>query len=194
MTSKPYIVQVVSPEEAAELIQKFKQGPENLNGRKSLMLAGVGVNLEGSFSLTARDAASGEIEWAHEDKNLITDFGRRVWADTRFSASVFISFSPSTEVPQSGRYSIPSDVTQCFSSGGFAPVNAPATHTKTWSTTFGTPGTTRTLGTIALCSATTEGNMGTKFVMAYALLTPPKTQTTTQTLEVVYKVSMNPIA
>lgn len=193
MTSKQYAVQIVSHAEAAELLQKFKQGPENLNGRTSLLLAGVGVNLEGSFSLTARDAASGEVAWAHEGKNLITDFGRRVWADNRFSTA-FLSFSPSTEVPQSGRYTLPSDVTQCFSSGGFAPTNAPATHTKTWATTFGTPGVTRTLGTIALCFASFDVNTGPKYIMAYALLTPPKTQTTTQTLEVVYKVSMNPIA
>lgn len=40
----------------------------------------------------------------------------------------------------------------------------------------------------------TDANVGVYGIAAYALLTPAKTQTTTQTLEVVYRISMSPIS
>ena len=194
MTDKKYDVQVVSPAEAQSLIQKFRASPENLNGRKSIMLSGESGTLVGEFSIVARDANSGEIVWQEEDKNLITDFGRRRWMEQRFQ-SAYIGFSPSSETPQSGRYTLSSTAAQCFSTSFLVtPANNSSTHTKTFSTTFGVPGVNRTLGTIALSSTTVDGNLGIRGVLAYSLLTPPKVQTTTQTLEVVYKVSMNPIS
>jgi len=192
MSDQPYRVEVVSPEETESLIRRFRNGPENLSGRRTLVMPG-GLELSGEFSLIARDAKSGAVEWEHADKNLITDAGRRNWMENRWS-SAYIAFAPSTEAPQSGRYSVASDGSQCFEAG-VTPSNAPATHTKTFSTTFSTPVSNMTLGTIFLLRGTGAiANKGVTEVAAFALLTPPKTQTTTQTLEVVYKVSMNPIA
>ena len=193
MSEKSYKVETVSPAQANALLRRMKSGPENLFGRSSISLDGL--EMVGEFSIIAKDVRSGEVEWEHSDKNLITDLGRRAWMEGRFSNCI-IAFSPSSEVPQSGRYSVGTDGTQCFASAGIAPTNAPATHTKTFSVTFGTPATTRTLGSIHLCrnSTAVETNKGIVQMMAFALLSPPKTQTTTQTLEVVYKVSMNPIA
>jgi hypothetical protein len=43
-------------------------------------------------------------------------------------------------------------------------------------------------------STNTDTLVGAYGIAAYALLTPAKTQTTTQTLEVVYRISMSPIS
>ena len=195
MSEQAYSVAVVSQAEADAFIRRLRNGPENLGGSRTMVLAG-GFELVGEFSLTARDARSGEVEWEHSGKNLITDFGRRIWQEARWHQSV-IAFSPSTQAPQSGRYSLGTDGTQCLASGALTSTNTPATHTKQYSTTFGTPAANRTLGTIALGRYTgtvASTNEGLMQLMAFALLTPPKTQTPPQTLEVVYKVSMNPIA
>lgn len=196
MSEQIYSVSVISPAEADAFLRRLKRGgPENLEGRRSMVLSG-GFELTGEFSLTARDARSGEVEWEHTEKNIITDLGRRTWQEARWHAAN-IAFAPSTQAPQSSRYSLGTDGTQCVESGAIAAVNTPATHTKQFSTTFGTPAANRTLATIVVGRYTGQVaylNEGVKQLMAFALLTPPKTQTTTQTLEVVYKVSMNPIA
>lgn len=187
MNDKPYSVETLSPAEAESVLRQH-------GNRRSLVLPG-GLELVGEFSLTARDVESGKIEWEHSDKNLITDYGRRMWMYGRWQ-SMAINFAPSLEVPHLGRYSVSTDSTQCVGSGWLTAVNTPATHTKTFSTTFGVPAANRTLGTIFLCYAGSgvTANKGVVNVAAFALLTPPRTQTTAQTLEVVYKVSMNPIA
>jgi len=192
--SDKYKVETVTKEQADAFLRGIRQ-PENPFKRPSPVTTD-GFELVGEFSLTARDVKSGEVEWEHSGKNLITDLGRRSWVFSRFNSMV-IMFAPSIEVPQSGRYSVVSDASQCFESADLTPSVAPATHTKTFSTTFNTPpASNRTLGTIALSYDTGSAfaDRGLIRVAAFALLTPAKTQTTTQTLEVVYKVSMNPIA
>jgi hypothetical protein len=185
MNEQSYKVELVPATEVETVLRQH-------GNRRSLVLSG-GFELVGEFSLTARNSESGEVEWEHADKNLITDYGRRWWMYAHWSNAA-ICFAPSLEVPQLGRYSISTDATQCVASWITA-VNTPATHTKTFSTTFGTPAANRTLGTILLCdSSPVTANKGVVTVCAFALLTPPKTQTTVQTLEVVYRVSMNPIA
>lgn len=188
-----YKVELLSPEQTDAFLQGRKPWENPFTKKPSAQVDGM--EIVGEFFLTAKDVKSGETEWEYSGKNLITDSGRRAWMETRFG-NLNVMFAPSTEVPVAGRSSIVTDATQAFESNGFVPSNAPATNTKTFSTTFGTPATTRTLGTIALgrVGGSYRANRGLFQMMAYALLSPPKTQTTTQTLEVVYKVSMNPIA
>lgn len=193
MSDKAYSVSLIGPEEADALLRRFKKGPARSNVR-TLVLAS-GLELVGEFSLQARDVESKEIEWEHSEKNLITDLGRRFWMDQHWN-NAYVGFAPSIEPPHIGRYSIGTDVNQVVATN-VAPTNNPATHTKSFSTTYGVPGTNRTLGMIALSYSGQNAvvtNVGLGYLISYALLTPPKTQTTTQTLEVVYKVSMNPIA
>jgi hypothetical protein len=188
-----YRVSTVSPEEAEELLRRLRAGgPTNKNARRSAILQG-GIEMKGSFELIARDAKSGEIEWAHAADNLITDFGRRAWMDMRFY-NLQIGFGASTETPTAARSALPGDSTQLFGSGNLTPSNNSVTNTKTLSTTFGTPANNRTLGTIWI-NRLNDGFLTGYHpgILAYALLTPPKTQTTTQTLEVVYKISISPI-
>lgn len=188
-----YKVDLLSPAQT-EAFLRNRKGWENPFTKKPSTRVDD-MEIVGEFFLTARDAKSGETEWEYSGKNLITDSGRRAWMEARFG-NLVLAFAPSVEAPLSGRSTLVTDAAQAFESGGIAPTNAPATNTKTFSTTFTSPPTTRTLGTIALgrTGGTWRTNRGLYTVMAYALLSPPKTQTTTQTLEVVYKVSMNPIA
>lgn len=193
MIEPTYKVDLIGPAEAEALLRQFRSGPGNSTS-KTITLSG-NLELAGEFSMQARDSRSGEVEWEHSQKNLITDFGRRYWMDGHWS-NAFVSFSPSIEPPLLSRYSTSTDVNQCVSSN-VTPTNNPATHTKNFSATYGVPGSNRTLGMIALGFANQNSvvaNVGLCYFISYALLTPPKTQTTTQTLEVVYKVSMNPIA
>lgn len=189
-----YKVSIPSPEEAEAALQRLRAGNAVRTTPRPELTLYEGVSLHGAFEITARDAKSGEVEWDYKGTNLITDFGRRYWMDARFS-TIQVGFAASTEPPTAARSAISGDINQIFASGNLSPSNNSVTHTKTVSTTFGTPASNRTLGTIFL-QRVNDGvvaQSGTRAVIAYALLTPPKTQTTTQTLEVVYKISMSPI-
>lgn len=193
MSSEAYKVSILGPEEAAEVMRRLRFGPDNKGNRREAVLCD-GFMLKGSFEMIAREVESGEVAWRHAAENLISDFGRRQWMDTRFS-TMRIAFSPSSEPPIPGRCSISCDPTQPVVSGNIAPTNDPSTHTKTLTATYTTPAANRTLGMIGLVPSNVNVNTlgGVSYLAAYALLTPPKTQTTTQTLEVIYKISMNPI-
>jgi hypothetical protein len=194
MTNHPgYQVQLLSPEETEQFLAAMRTSPELRSHRRTMVLSS-GLEVKGEFELIARDVRSDEIEWRHTQENLITDYGRRAWMDYRLS-TLRLAFAPSKETPQIGRTSLSTDPTQTIVSGNLTPSNNPATNTKTLSTTFGTPSANRTLGTIILGSinVSVNANIGYTSIVAYSLLTPPRIQTTTQTLEVVYKISMNPI-
>lgn len=191
----PYTVSVISPAEA-ELFLRAIKTPENKEFRRSLVLS-EGFEIRGDFSVIARDSRSQEIEWKVDQPNLLTDFGRRAWVDYKLT-SLRIGFCPSTESPNPGRYSISTDpsANASFVSANLSSTVAPTTYTKTMSVTFGTPSANRTLGMIALIGTNhnTDTALGLQGVCAFSLLVPTKTQTTTQTLEVIYKISMNPIS
>jgi hypothetical protein len=193
--SQDYKIEILSPEEAERVLKKLDRSQIGKPLQRTMIIPGF--EIKGEFSLVARDAKSGEVEWEHYDENLITDLGRRFWMDNHFS-NMKLGFSPDTRTPSPNRFTSTTDPTQCFVSGGIAPANTPATHTKTLIyNPAGTPASNRTLGMIAVLSniATVLGtNMGLYTIAAYALLTPPRVQTTTQTLEVAYKISMNPIS
>lgn len=191
--SDSYKVESISNEEADAFLSRMRKGPEVGSARRSILVPGF--EIKGDFFLTARNEKTKEVEWEHSEKNLITDLGRRVWMANRWSGAS-IGFCPSIDTPQLSRYTLSTDGAQSFDSGNLTPSNASATHTKTFFTTFGVPGINRTLGTIAIgynAQTTTDANIGLIQLMSFALLVPPKTQTTVQTLEVVYRVSMNPI-
>lgn len=195
MNQNPYKVSLISPAEA-DLFLRSIRTPENKEFRKSLVLS-EGFELKGEFSLIAKNHLSQEIEWEVHQPNLLTDYGRRAWMDYRFS-SLRIAFCPSIEAPNPGRYSVSTDgsANASFVSANVTPTVAPTTYTKTISATFTTPSANRTLGMIALIGANVNADvtLGLVNVCAFSLLTPAKSQTTTQTLEVIYKISMNPIS
>lgn len=202
----PLKVQLLSPSEADAFLSarskgQFPSPPPTHLGRplhpdhRKLVLAD-GFEVKGAFELVARDEKSGEVEWRTEQENLITDCGRHAFFDLGWT-NMRLGFAPSTETPNIFRCSIGTDGNQAFLSANLGSGTVtPSTYTKQWSTTFGTPGSNRTLGIIwtSYYSANSlDGNAGPLYIWSYSLLTPPKTQTTTQTLEVIYKLSMNPI-
>lgn len=202
MSDGPYKVHTLTPEETEAFIKERRGTASGPFGKtvsalhKSIICNGFEV--KGRFELTARNVHTGDVEWEHEQDNLITDAGRVAFFDTGWT-NMTLGFAPSRETPAVNRYSLPTDGTQCVQ---VSPVNlgsgtvTPSTYTKQFSCTFGVPPSNRTLGTIwtAYYAITSlDGNLGPISMWSYALLTPPKTQTTTQTIEVVYKISMNPI-
>lgn len=165
------------------------------NEHRKILLSD-GLELKGSFEVTAKDAATGQVDWHHAQDNLITDIGRSAFFDVGWT-SIQLGFAPSTEAPNILRPGIPTDGSQVVQSGnlGNGSVN-PATYTKTWGPhTFSQPAANRTLGILFVSYYNGGGsaNMGVTYCWSYALLTPPKTQTTTQTVELIYKMAINPI-
>ena len=198
MSDSPYKVQELNGAERQQFLASYERkvlGRALKPAHRKMMLA-EGFELKGTFELTARDAKSGEVEWRHEQDNLITDWGRYWFFDVGWT-NLQLGFAPAQETPAVLRCSIPTDGAQVFNSGNLGSGTVtPSTYTKTWSTTFGTPGINRTLGMLmtAFYSGTfVDANMGVVQCWSYALLTPPKTQTTTQTIELVYKMAINPI-
>lgn len=193
----PYKVEVLTPEQVdAFLAQRGRSHlgkPLKPDHRK---IIANGFELKGEFELTARDAKSGEIDWHVKQENLITDCARHAFFDLGLT-NLRLGFAPSQETPSIFRCSIGTDGSQTFASGNLGSGTVtPSTFTKQWSTTFGTPASNRTLGIIwtsYYAGAGPDANLGPVYIWSYSLLTPPKTQTTVQTLEVVYKLSMNPI-
>ena len=155
-----------------------------------------GFFIRGRFGITLRNAKTGEVEWEHEQDNLMTDMARYFFWDAGIQ-NMQIGFMPSKETPTLARSSVASDWLQCFVSGNLAGgTQFPATYTRQYSVNFSTPpSSNRTLGSVMWMYYQHGINSawGPDHIAAYALLTPPKTQTTLQTLEVVYKISMNPV-
>ena len=196
MINPSYRVQLLSPEETDRMLAAMKQGRPGpgFKGLSPRMTLSGGLDIKGSFEITARDAKSNEIEWQYAGDNLITDFGRRVWASSRWNGTPNIGFSPSREPPSASRCSVTSDVSQSFMVATSLSVDS-STNTKIFTGTgagLNAPASNRTLASIGL-STVSSGGLSHANMWSLALLTPPKTQTPSQTLEIVYRFSMIPI-
>lgn len=204
MTTPGHVVQEFTPKDLSSFYAELKARtvtPERLFLGKPIPehhkgFFSEGFFVRGKFELTLRNAETGNVDWHHEQDNLTTELARYQFWDNGFT-SMQIGFVPSTETPVTARSSISTDPSQCFYSGnlGAGSVN-PSTYTRQYSVNFSSPPpANRTLGCVcwAYYNHGVNGYMGPENIAAYALLTPPKTQTTLQTLEVVYKISINPI-
>lgn len=201
MSNKIYSAQEMGPGEVDAFLRARALGklPSHL-GRETpavhkKMVLASGFEVKGEFEMVARDVRSGEVEWQVHQENLLTDIAKNAWFDNGLT-NLRLGFAPCTETPSIIRSAIPTDGTQCFLSANLTPTVTPSTYTKQYSTTFGTPASNRTLGIIWTSfhsGGSFDVNFGPTYIWTYSLLTPPKTQTTTQTLEVVYKLSMNPV-
>lgn len=198
MSNDNYKVQVLSPEEAATFLARkgsYLGKPLKPDHRK---IVANGFEVKGEFELTARDAKTGAVDWHVQQENLLTDYGRHYFFELGMT-NLRLGFCPSQETPNIVRCALATDGSQTFVSVNLGSGSVtPSTYTKQWSTTFGVPNplVNRTLGTIwtgHYASSGPDAQMGPVVIWSYALLTPPKTQTTVQTLEVVYKLSLNPI-
>lgn len=176
-------VDVCSPEEARAIIEALEYDP-----------AAQPKMLRGSFTLACREA-NGREAWRVAQENLITDYGRRrLMVDALRNGLVRLFTSPSGEAPLIARSGLADDGA-ATSAQVTAALNATYDGnalTKSWFTTFSTPASTRRIGTVGLCKGydTAFGVFG---ILAYALLNPVRTQTTTQTLELRYTIALTPV-
>lgn len=156
---------------------------------KPLQFGGLNIELKGHIHVVCREVESEEIVWEVDQPNIITDLGRRQWMRNGF-LNATVATSPSSETPSINRYSLTDNgaSSSSQSSGAIAPTNNSATNTKTFSNTFATPSATRTIGTIALGIFTAQ--YGLSQLLCYSVISPAKTQTTSQTLELTYRITM----
>ena len=166
--SHPHLVQECSPEEARML-------------------------LKGYADVVCREA-DGSIAWEVHQPNIITDAGRRRFAELSWGSSYIIT-SPSVEPGDVARSALfdTGDPSAFQTSGVIAGTYDAFTLTRTWGTSFNTPpAQTRRIGTVGLSSAP-NGGSGAHRLYAYTVLAPVKTQSPTQTLEVQYRVTLTPV-
>ena len=181
-------IQLLSPEESVEIVKRLNE--EKRGDPRQLNLIG-GVSIKGSADIICREAETGEVVWKDSVDNAITDYCRQLWMDNLMYTSQ-ISFSANTEPVDFRRMTFvgPCAANDIVDSGFFARTLAGLT--ASWPFTFSTlPTSNRTIGTIALGGRSESIGM---YVYAALLLSPPKTQTTTQTLEVIYKLTASAIA
>lgn len=196
----PIVAREISMRDYDEFLKRIAK-PENRQ------LSFGSLRFEGEFDLKCRELPTksqknngepGELAWELKQKNLVTDFGRRKWFDNAWSAAdaqVFVS--PSTEIPVLGRYAL-LDLggnTQANSQSQWAtavgPSNNPSTLTRSWSPpALSTPPFNKIIGTVGLTSNAFGYNAsGVYGVYSFSLISPAKTQTITQTLEIVYSLA-----
>lgn len=179
-------VEVCSPEEAARLLKKL--GHEPARWPEKL--------LKGYVDLTCREA-DGSVAWEVHQPNLITDYGRRRFLDGILH-TFYVVTSPSADAPANGRsgiidYGTSGTVVASQESTFVTPTYDAVTLTKTWNITFTAPAYNRALGCIGLTDVGSKPAFGVNGLIAYTLLSPVRTQTTSQTLEVLYRITINPV-
>lgn len=177
-------VTVCSPEETKAILEALGDDPSKA---KAL--------LQGRFRLTCREA-NGNVAWEVARENLITDYGRRrFYLDNLGNASAFLFTSPSSEAPLIARAAVLDD--GASSSSQFSTIVNPTydslTLTKSWFFSFATPASTRRIGTVGLTAYSSASLVGPQRLLAYALVSPVKTQTTSQTLELRYTIALTPV-
>lgn len=198
MSDSKYKVEVISPDETSVFIRRIRGGMDPFNPQHRKMVLAEGFELKGTFELVARNVETGKVEWEHTQDNLVTDLGRLYFVSDGW-ANVSLGFMPSTETPMSTRMGVCTDGAQCFMSvNQGAGVVTAGTFTRNFGPiSFGVPSPSinRTLGTVFVSpyNLGPDAAWGHANLLAYALLSPPKIQTTVQTVELNYKLSMNPI-
>jgi hypothetical protein len=177
-----HLVHAYSPAEAAEIISALTRGED------------PSFNLEGWIDLTCREA-DGSVAWEIHQPNLVTDYGRRRFVEGGFSGSSHYLFtSASTEDPEAARCGLVDDGTSYQLSGGLTGTYDAPTLTRTWSNTFAAPASLRQIGTVGVCRFSAPSNgQGIQQILAMSKLNPVKQQTTSQTLELQYRVTLVPV-
>lgn len=177
------LIEVCSPEESKRVIAKL-----GLDRRT------MGFSLSGYIDAVCRDEKSGTVAWEIHQPNVITDYGRRSFSDLGFW-SVYVFSSPSTDAASLARYTLLDSGTSNSSQTStlLTPSYDSITLTKTWTNSFAAPASNRQIGAIGLCRTAKSTALGIYGIIAYALISPIKTQSTLQTLEVLYRVTLTPV-
>jgi hypothetical protein len=174
-------IQELSPEESAFIFAAMRRASHG---------SSFGCAIKGFFDVVCRNPDGG-VDWEIHQSNIQTDYGRRVWADRLYSGQLGIFTSPVGEVVLSSRYCLADHSGQTQISASITPTIDSNAITKTVSNTFGTPAANRQLAVVGLASTSfAVATFGATAIMCYSLINPVKTQTTIQSLEVSYRLTL----
>jgi hypothetical protein len=181
-------IEVVSPAQAQELLANL-HGPRHEEAASELTF--LGLSIKGFFDVVCREGE--KVAWEAHQTNLLTDFGRRAWMYNSI-AQAGIFTSGVAETPSVGRNlladAVGSSQTQVVTTAPTCDWNA---LTKTWSTTFGVPGSNRQIAIVGLLGSWSGAiGWGAYGILCYSALSPIKTQTTSQSLEISYRLTLSP--
>lgn len=200
-------VEVCSPAEAQALIDRLGLSP-------LVPAPSLAARLKGFVDVTCREA-DGSVAWEAHQENIITDFGLRCFAygwaaATSGGGNPFLFLSPNIAPALGARYTLV-DTGNCIltmaapSTNTFSTIAGATlaydgnTLTKTYGYTF--PTGARRIGTVGLArnvgtsSGAVAGGVadGVPEVMCYTVLSPVKSQTSSQTVECLYRVTLTAI-
>lgn len=157
------------------------------------------IQIKGFVDAVCREEETGEVAWEVHQPNIFTDFGRYIWAyDTLANYTTGIFVSDFAETPRVDRCS-----NTLYRSGiGGSTCHrwqGTSTHSNDWgssskvfSYTFGTPSVNSPVATVGLAyKDATQYSYTFLNVLCYSLISPKKIQTTSQTLEISYRLTMN---
>lgn len=181
-----YVARELTPEDARQVLDRL------LSYEK---YSTCGATLRGEIELTCREP-DGTPAWRVIQPNLFTDSGRRLFAEVGFPASgIYLFTSPSTETASQSRTALPDETSSTQHSTALSATSDNSTLIKQWFYTFPAPASNKLIGTVGIESklpSSTASSMVSRIV-AYTVLSPTKTQTTTQTLELLYRVAFTPV-
>jgi hypothetical protein len=180
-------VEQLSPEEVDWVLKKLQQ--------KKSSDGGLGVSFRGHVSAVCREEKTGEEIWKLDQHNVITEWMRIQYFfgnDALYQAIIMIT--PCTETPDARRWSVGGSVgADVFNSSWLTATLNNVDHSHTFSYVFGTPSVNHTVGNIGITNRNSIDWYAGAHYTAYSLVTPPKFRTTSQTLEVTYKIFMQAI-
>lgn len=189
-----------SPEETSQILRKM-----GLPAQQAVN-PGMFGKLKGFVDAVCRNE-DGSTAWEIHQPNIVTDLALRKFyhgfhssMNTGLNTNLQLVVSPNTELPIPGRYTLPDDGTSgatynsnngwnLDSSGGTMSFDLGGL---TWYYSYVFTGANRRVGTIGLCGNSQNTlQYGTPPLYAYTLLSPWKTQTSLQTVEVSYRLTLS---
>ena len=190
------VIEVCTPEEAEAGIRLFGATP-------SQPVPGLSARVKGYVDAVAREP-DGHAAWEVHQPNVATDYLLQAVAEGSIDSYLHVFVSPSAEPGLGARYTLADDSGATYGSAsgwaGATPTRSYSAVTLTWTVSYTIPsGTRRRVGTIGLHSGIL-GNppvqdplIGANALYAYTILNPAKVQETTQTVEIVYKLTLIPV-
>lgn len=183
-------VEPVSGPLAAEILALLKK-PYDPSLEETFESFGVGI--KGFFDVQCKNE-DGSVAWELHQPNLLTDTGRRLWMYNGFYRGGIFT-SGVLDTPLAGRCSLVEGYgTSQTLSVDTGPSIDWGTISKSWSTTFGTPGSNRQIAMVGMHTnfiGAVQNNVsyGPQWIVCYSRVNPVKIQSTSQTLEISYRLT-----
>lgn len=181
-------IEPIVGDQALEIIERLKKTAAEKVGD---VLDSFGCSIKGFFDVICREEATQEVAWEAHQANLLTDFGRRSWWTWGITPGGIFT-SGVAETPMTTRYGLTEGAGTAQMQTNVAPTTDWGALTKYWSTTFGTPASNRPIAIVGLMSNWGDVSMGrgAQNIVCYSLINPQKMQTTSQTLEISYRLTL----